>query len=166
MAAQGHVTSPWCGGEARARPGLHPPPATSGEPRWVRTDPRGLASRARGCGTGHPAALAGASLTGLGRKLRGRRSTSGPGASHLEPLPGSCPAPQEAQVLVGGLGSARGGGDTQWVGQLPAPSLGGTPIAACPDPCLDPWLQLCARVGLCHAQLCAIFNYSGAQPCN
>ena len=30
----------------------------------------------------------------------------------------------------------------------------------------DLWVQLCARVGLCRARPCAIFNYSRARPCN
>ena len=29
----------------------------------------------------------------------------------------------------------------------------------------DMWLQPCARVGLCRAQLCVLFKSSRAQPC-
>ena len=53
-----------------------------------------------------------------GQSLAGVGSVSGPGTSH--------PEPQSSWI-----GSARGGGKTQWVGQPPPPQLGGTPIAAC-----------------------------------
>ena len=32
--------------------------------------------------------------------------------------------------------------------------------------CSDMWLQPCARVGLCRAQLCVLFKSSRAQPCD